>query len=175
MDLRTNSDYFPIQHWLTGFYNWEGVCLLRGTDWVFKYNLVWFSSFKTCACDWRVSCSLWAALLIRIYEIATEGLVVCGCGTWSFSPCRGTSHRRRFLKDGGAEGRIGDWEEGGDSSLERELHNEVLRDILGSGGQWPVRRMGYRKSINCFVETSEGKTSVRRRRHGSEGDIKMNF
>jgi len=38
MDLRTNSDYFPIQHWLTGFYNWDGVCLLRGTDWVFIYN-----------------------------------------------------------------------------------------------------------------------------------------
>ena len=23
---------------LTGFYNREGVCLLRGTDWIFKYN-----------------------------------------------------------------------------------------------------------------------------------------
>ena len=22
-----------------GFYNQEGVCLLRGTDWIFKYNL----------------------------------------------------------------------------------------------------------------------------------------
>jgi len=38
VDLRTNSDYFPIQHWLTGFYNRDGVCLLRGTDWVFIYN-----------------------------------------------------------------------------------------------------------------------------------------
>jgi len=38
VDLRTNSDYFPIQHWLSGFYNWDGVCLLRGTDWIFKYN-----------------------------------------------------------------------------------------------------------------------------------------
>jgi hypothetical protein len=35
VDLRTNSDYFPIQYWLTGFYNWESECLLRGTDWVF--------------------------------------------------------------------------------------------------------------------------------------------
>jgi len=33
MDLRTNSDYF-----LTGFYNRDSVCSLRGTDWVFKYN-----------------------------------------------------------------------------------------------------------------------------------------
>jgi len=38
VDLRTNSHYFPIQHYLTGFYNRDGVCLLRGTDWVFKYN-----------------------------------------------------------------------------------------------------------------------------------------
>jgi len=36
VDLRTNSDYFPIQHKLTGFYNRDVVCLLRGTDWVFK-------------------------------------------------------------------------------------------------------------------------------------------
>jgi hypothetical protein len=39
VDLRTNSDYFPIQHQLTGFYNRDGVYLLRGTDWVYKYNL----------------------------------------------------------------------------------------------------------------------------------------
>jgi len=38
VDLRTNSDYFTVQHSLTGFYNRDGVCLLRGTDWVFKYN-----------------------------------------------------------------------------------------------------------------------------------------
>ena len=28
VDLRTNSDYFPIQHELTGFCNLDGVCLL---------------------------------------------------------------------------------------------------------------------------------------------------
>jgi hypothetical protein len=32
MDLRMNSDCFPTQHLLTGFYNRDGVCLLRGTD-----------------------------------------------------------------------------------------------------------------------------------------------
>ena len=37
VDLRTNSDYFPIQHWLS-LYNLDGECLLRGTDWVFIYN-----------------------------------------------------------------------------------------------------------------------------------------
>ena len=38
MDLRTNRNYFPIQHYLTGFYKRDEVCLLRGTDWVFMYN-----------------------------------------------------------------------------------------------------------------------------------------
>jgi hypothetical protein len=44
-DLRTSSGYFPIQHQLTGFYNRDGVCLLRRTDWIFKYNLgqSWFT------------------------------------------------------------------------------------------------------------------------------------
>ena len=38
VDLRTNNDYFPIQHLLTGLYNRGGVCLLHGTDWIFIYN-----------------------------------------------------------------------------------------------------------------------------------------
>ena len=42
MDLRTNSDYFPIQHWLTSLYSWNGVCLLRGTDWIFIYNSTFY-------------------------------------------------------------------------------------------------------------------------------------
>jgi hypothetical protein len=40
VDLRTNSDYFPVQHWLAGFHNRDGECLLRCTDWVFKYNVM---------------------------------------------------------------------------------------------------------------------------------------
>ena len=47
VDLRTNSDYFPIQHWLTGFYNRDGVCLMHGTDWVFKYNSGRFLSLNS--------------------------------------------------------------------------------------------------------------------------------
>jgi len=42
VDLRTNSHYFTIQHWLTRFYNRDGVCLLRGTESIFKYNPVNF-------------------------------------------------------------------------------------------------------------------------------------
>jgi len=36
VNLRTNSDYFLIQHQLTGFYNRGREYSLRGTDWVFK-------------------------------------------------------------------------------------------------------------------------------------------
>ena len=38
VDIRTNSNYFTIQHWLTGFCNLDGECLLRGTGWIFNYN-----------------------------------------------------------------------------------------------------------------------------------------
>jgi hypothetical protein len=31
VDLRRNSDYFTVQYKLIGFYNRDGVCLLRGT------------------------------------------------------------------------------------------------------------------------------------------------
>ena len=34
VDLRTNSDYFTVQHWLLGFYNRDGVRLLRGTFYI---------------------------------------------------------------------------------------------------------------------------------------------
>jgi hypothetical protein len=45
VDLRTNNDYFPIQ--LTGFYNRDGVCLLRGTDWVFRcFIMTWKLAIK---------------------------------------------------------------------------------------------------------------------------------
>jgi len=36
VDLRTNSDYFTVQYWLVGFYNWDGVCLLRGTFYILR-------------------------------------------------------------------------------------------------------------------------------------------
>ena len=36
VDLRTNSDYFTVHHWLVGFYNWDGVCLLRGTFYILR-------------------------------------------------------------------------------------------------------------------------------------------
>jgi len=38
IDHTTNCDYLPTQHWLIGFYNLQGVWLLRVTDWMCKYN-----------------------------------------------------------------------------------------------------------------------------------------
>jgi len=46
VDLRTNSHYFPIQNYPTGFCNRDAVCLLRGTDWVFKQSSGSVSSFQ---------------------------------------------------------------------------------------------------------------------------------
>ena len=56
VDLRTKSDCFPIQHWLTGLYNWNGVCLLRGKDWVFIYNsgYVFCVDLRTNSIKWLV-------------------------------------------------------------------------------------------------------------------------
>ena len=36
--ISEQTTIFPIQHKLTGFYNRDEVCILRGTDWIFKYN-----------------------------------------------------------------------------------------------------------------------------------------
>jgi hypothetical protein len=36
MDFTSNARCFPVQYQKTGFHNWDGVCLLRGTDWIFK-------------------------------------------------------------------------------------------------------------------------------------------
>jgi len=36
VDLRTNSDYFTVHHWLVCFYDWDGVCLLRGTFYILR-------------------------------------------------------------------------------------------------------------------------------------------
>ena len=44
VDLRTNSDYFPIQHQPLYLHNRDGVCLLCGTDCVnVKFKLIFTS------------------------------------------------------------------------------------------------------------------------------------
>ena len=41
-DLRTESDFCFVHHWLTGFYSRGGKCLLRGTDWFLIYSRLRF-------------------------------------------------------------------------------------------------------------------------------------
>ena len=41
VDLRTNNVYFTVQHWLVGFYNWDEVCLLRGTFYVLPTQCIY--------------------------------------------------------------------------------------------------------------------------------------
>ena len=38
VDLRTNIEFCPLQHSVNGFYNRAGKCLVRVTNWVFKYK-----------------------------------------------------------------------------------------------------------------------------------------
>ena len=40
--ISEQTDYFPIPHQLTGFYNRDGVCLLRSTDWICIYNSTFY-------------------------------------------------------------------------------------------------------------------------------------
>jgi hypothetical protein len=42
VSLRTNSDFCPVEHKLTGFYNRDKKWLLRGTTWVFTYSSLRF-------------------------------------------------------------------------------------------------------------------------------------
>jgi len=45
--LRTNSD---LHHKLIGYYDRDEKCLLRGTDWIFKYSrLLLFLTATSCA------------------------------------------------------------------------------------------------------------------------------
>ena len=66
-DLRTNSCYFLIHHWLIGFCNRDGECLLRGTDWVFihrpllRYNLWLFFYSRTMHLD-----------IIKVFYLPTD-------------------------------------------------------------------------------------------------------
>ena len=51
VDLRTNSDFFCIQHYLIGLYNRDEKCFLRGTHWVFKlegYRIVLIGLIQFC-------------------------------------------------------------------------------------------------------------------------------
>jgi len=78
--LRTNSDLCHLQHKLIGFYNRDEKCLLRSTDWDFKWSSLLFI-FKGLKCivtlqmfllaDWNSS-MLRCALLLDTAHIDQE-------------------------------------------------------------------------------------------------------
>ena len=74
--LRKNSDLCHLQHKLIGFYNRDEKCLLRGTDWVFKWSSLRFAfkglnnyMIRTTLCWWMrrrfISIVITAALIRR--------------------------------------------------------------------------------------------------------------
>jgi len=65
--LRTNSDLCHLQHKLIGFYNRDEKCLLRGTNWVFKYSGLRFV-IKGLKCNANIhSKNLPSSLCIYVY------------------------------------------------------------------------------------------------------------
>ena len=59
--LRTNSDLCHLQHKLIGFYNGDEKCLLRGTNWAFKYSSLRFV-FKGLKSSFRRSWSQYSSI-----------------------------------------------------------------------------------------------------------------
>jgi len=72
VDLRTNSDYFTVQHWLVGFYNWDGVRLLRGTDWVYILLIdLLYGRLVAVLTPRRPGCNFWLFLMrFVVYRVA---------------------------------------------------------------------------------------------------------
>ena len=71
VDLRTNSDYFSIQHWLTGFYNRGRECLQRGTDWIFKSDGYIFVLKMLVMYGSVCRCLLWYVLIAGFIRYVT--------------------------------------------------------------------------------------------------------
>ena len=59
MDLRKNSDYFPIQNWLTGFYNGDGERLMRDTSFIYMKLILDFKhDYVTKVCSHQTEAAL---------------------------------------------------------------------------------------------------------------------
>jgi hypothetical protein len=73
MDIRINTDYFPIQHYLIYFYNGDGACLLRGTDSVFLYVPPGLTFTNSTFCPRSIfMCFVWISeqtAIISLYSI----------------------------------------------------------------------------------------------------------
>ena len=80
--LRTNSDLCHLQHKLIGFYNRDEKCLLRGTDWVFKYSGLRFV-FKGFIWEQTATCATYS--INRLVFITEMKSVYCAVRTGSLN------------------------------------------------------------------------------------------
>ena len=81
VDFRTNSDYFPIQQRLTGFYNWDGECLLRGTDWIYIYIYIYICMYIHDSLYMKPSKAQWSLYAPPVYHsaILRSAQTLCLC------------------------------------------------------------------------------------------------
>ena len=89
MDLRTKSDYFPTQHWLTGLYNRDGVCLLRGKDWACKCDWGQFPWCRKC-CYCHCQYLSWGThVILRTARLSNAPCrMLCNSNDTSYNVCR---------------------------------------------------------------------------------------
>jgi DNA-directed RNA polymerase subunit RPC12/RpoP len=94
VDLRTNSDYFTVQHWLVGFYNWDECvyCAVRSsfyvlpTQWIYVFcvDLRTNSDYFTVQhwlvgfCNWDGVCLLRGTFYILRSAHTVYLCVLCG-------------------------------------------------------------------------------------------------
>ena len=81
VDLRTNSDYFTVQHELTGFYNRDEVRLLSGANClsiiqvnfrlqsINNFQLFGWYTTERCWLVWTYSCVLHAAIVFQFRSL----------------------------------------------------------------------------------------------------------
>ena len=80
-----------MQHWLTDFYNRDGVCLLRGTDWIFIYPQFNIQEFYVRPnSEFRCFVWIWEQTAMTSNAALTDWLlktrrIVFYCGVWNGS------------------------------------------------------------------------------------------
>jgi hypothetical protein len=84
--------YVPVQHWLVGFYNRDGVCLLRGTFYILRsahtvylcFVWIWEQTaiISLYSIDWLVSITDGVCLLRGTFYILHSAHSVFMCFVW---------------------------------------------------------------------------------------------
>ena len=93
--LRTNSDLCHLQYKLNGLFNRDEKCLLRGTDWFFKYSGLRFV-FKGFICEQTATCATYSInWLVFITEMKS---VYCAVRTGSLNKTARSSFLNGYWK-----------------------------------------------------------------------------